>query len=98
MRHVLGLEGWEEWREGDGVAGLEEEGEVRDVDWKGFLEGMREDGGGDEVEDEGDGKQEGNSEDEMIDQAEESSGDEEYPDEADSEDENSTEKYITPKY
>jgi len=89
MRHVLGLGGWEGWREGDGVGVVgvgEEMGEVgaSDVDWKGFVERMEEGDAGwdDEVEDEGDDKQKGDSEHEMIDQAEEASTDPDDPDQA----------------
>jgi len=35
MRHLYGLEKWEGWREGDGVAGVDERGEQ--ADWAGFL-------------------------------------------------------------
>ncbi len=92
MRHVLGLGGWEGWREGDGVGVVgvgEEMGEVgaNDVDWKRFVERM---GGDDEVEDKGDDKQEGDSEHETIDQAEEASTDADDPDPAENEAEYST--------
>lgn len=39
MRHVIALGDWEGWREGDGLAGMGEEGE--EVDWRGWLEGRR---------------------------------------------------------
>lgn len=75
MRHVLGLGGWEGWREGDGVVGLGDEMGKSGVDWKGFVERM---GRGD------DDKLEDDSE------HEEASSDEEDPDQADNEGEHPT--------
>lgn len=40
MRHVCGLGGWRGWEEGDGVVGMEEEG--FGVDWRGWVQGKRE--------------------------------------------------------
>lgn len=40
MRHLCGLEGWEGWMEGDGLAGMEEES--LGVGWGAWVEGMRE--------------------------------------------------------
>ena len=58
MRHVLGLGAWEGWGEGDGVVGLGvDEDEEKEVDWRGWMGGMR-------GEDEGGGGEEGDAEDE----------------------------------
>lgn len=40
MRHVCGLGDWEEWKEGDGLVGMEEE--MERVDWGGWIERRRE--------------------------------------------------------
>ena len=39
MRHVCGLEGWRGWEEGDGMTGMGEE--MMEVDWKGWIKGMK---------------------------------------------------------
>ena len=55
MRHVLGLGAWEAWEEGDGVVGLGVDGgEGKEVDWRGWMGGMRgeDEGGGEEGDEE----------------------------------------------
>ena len=39
MRHLAGLATWQSWKEGDGVVGMEEEGEARDLAWEDWLRG-----------------------------------------------------------
>lgn len=48
MRHVCGLQEWEGWKEGGGLAGMEEETER--VEWEAWIEGVRE--GQEEMEEE----------------------------------------------
>ncbi|CAD6581778.1 MAG: hypothetical protein ASARMPRED_000700 [Alectoria sarmentosa] len=40
MRHVCGLQEWEGWKEGGGLAGMEEEREM--IEWGTWIEGVRE--------------------------------------------------------
>lgn len=40
MRHVCGLQDWEGWEEGDGLAGMEEE--VEKADWTTWIQGVKE--------------------------------------------------------
>lgn len=73
MRHVCGLEGWEGWREGDGVGGLEDgEGDGEGVGWRGWVEERMVEGKSGETEGE---EEEG--EEEMVEGSEEGIGDEE---------------------
>lgn len=73
MRHVCGLEGWEGWREGDGVVGLEdgELGGGKGVDWKGWVEERMAEEGSGEMEEE-----EEEEEGDMVEGSEEGSEDE----------------------
>ena len=73
MRHVCGLEGWEGWREGEGVVGLENGGEREGLDWKAWVE---------ERMAEAESEETGEEEEEMVEGGEEGTdyGDEEDED------------------
>lgn len=67
MRHVCGLEGWQGWGEGEGIAGMEEE--QMGVDWRSWVEGVREKQ--EEEEEEEEGEEEGVDDDIMEDRPDE---------------------------
>ena len=54
MRHVCGLQEWEGWKEGDGLAGMEEK--TAGVEWGTWIKGVRE--GQEEIEEEGEEEEE----------------------------------------